>query len=149
VNNLTTFAVDKNLMKKTAENILAGEKAKKKDISIVLLSPAKMKSLNWKYRHKNRTTDVLTFPDLDIVICPQVVKDNARKEDLPFKQELVKVVIHGVLHFLGYEHEGTAEEARKMRGKEEKYLKDIGFNFKFQSSNVKSNPKLKCQKFGF
>jgi len=141
VNNLTTLkvdpvredekmiffsnGVDDNFIKKTAEMVLLGEKSEKKDLSIALVGEARIKSLNWKYRRKNRTTDVLTFPDLDILICPMVVKDNAKKAGSTFKAELARVVIHGVLHWLGYEHEKAEDKAKEMRKREERYLGNI------------------------
>ena len=117
--------VDKAFIKKIAKVVLQGEKKISQDISIVLLGADKMKSLNEEYRHKDRPTDVLTFPELDIVICPEAVKDNAKSAKVTFKAELVRVVIHGVLHFLGYDHEAGEKEAEEMRNKEEKYFKKV------------------------
>lgn len=117
--------VDKAFIKKIAEVVLRGEKKISQDISIVLVSSDKMKGLNWQYRQKNRPTDVLTFPELDIVICPKMVKDNAKSAESVFKAELARVVIHGVLHFLDYDHEKTEKEAEVMQDKEEKYFKKV------------------------
>jgi len=125
VNNLTALKVDNNFIKKIAEKVLLGEKFGKKELSIVLTEPSKIKSLNRQYRRKNRTTDVLTFADLDIVICPMVVKSNAKKASQTFRAELAKVVIHGVLHWLGYEHEKNGKEAEGMRSREERYLNKL------------------------
>lgn len=125
VNNLSGVAIDKVFIKKTANIVLQGEKKNSQDISIVLVNEDKMKSLNQQYRGKNRPTDVLTFPELDIVICPKAVKDNAKETKSTFKAELVKVVIHGVLHFLDYDHEKTEKDAKIMRDKEEKYFQKV------------------------
>ncbi|MDD5750656.1 MAG: rRNA maturation RNase YbeY [Candidatus Pacebacteria bacterium] len=122
VNNLSAAAVDKNLLKRIIKAVLVGEKSKK-DISFVLADPAQMKALNRKYRKKNKPTDVLTFPELDILICPKIIKDNAKKDGVSFERELVKVTIHGVLHFLGYDHEKGKKQAGEMLNKEKKYLK--------------------------
>jgi probable rRNA maturation factor len=82
-----------------------------------------MKLLNWQYRRENRPTDVLTFPELDILICPKIIKDNAKKGGVSFEQELAKVIVHGTLHWLGYDHEIGKKQAQAMRHQEEKYLK--------------------------
>ena len=125
VNNLTATAVNDGLIRKVGEAVLKGEKSKNKNISFVLAGSPIMKLLNYKYRRKNRATDVLTFPDLDILICPKVVRDNAKKYGVSFERELVKVVIHGTLHWLGYDHEAGEKEAEEMRNKEEKYFNEI------------------------
>ena len=123
VNNLTTLRVDNNFIKKTAEMVLFGEKKSNQDISLVLVSSDKMQALNQQYRRKNKPTDVLTFPELDIVICPKVVKENAQAAQTTFKDELARVVIHGVLHWLDYDHEIGEKEAEAMSNKEAKYFK--------------------------
>ena len=125
VNNLSGLTVDKAFIKKIAEVVLKSEKKSNQDISIVLVDADKIKVLNQQYRHKNRPTDVLTFPELDIVVCPKVVKDNAKEAKSIFKAELARVVIHGVLHFLDYDHEKTEKDAKAMRDKEEKYFQEV------------------------
>ena len=71
-----------------------------------------MNDLNKKYRKKDKVTDVLSFGEElnEIVICPSVIKS---------KKELVKVLIHGILHVLGYEH------SKAMRDKEELWQNNI------------------------
>ena len=130
VNNLSGLTVDKALIKKIAEVVLKSEKKISQDISIVLVDADKMKDLNQRYRRKNRLTDVLTFPELDIVVCPQAVKNNAKAAKATFKAELARVVIHGILHFLDYDHEAGEKEAEKMRAKEDRYFRNIVFNNK-------------------
>jgi len=127
VNNLSGLTVDKALIKKIAEVVLKSEKKISQDISIVLVDADKMKALNQQYRRKNRPTDVLTFPELDIVVCPQAVKNNAKAAKSTFKAELARVVIHGVLHWLDYDHEKTEKGAKVMQGKEEKYFQKVNY----------------------
>ena len=80
-----------------------------------------IKKLNYQYRKKNKATDVISFGEdiNEIVICPEEVKKNGSD----FNKELKEVVIHGVLHLLGYDHEQSEEEATKMFNKQNKYLK--------------------------
>ena len=121
INNLTTSA-DYGFLKKIAKIVL---NKKKLDLSIVLVSPVKIKELNRKYRKKNKTTDVLSFlydDSGEIVICLKEVRQNAKKFGFPFKTELVKVLIHSVLHLLGYEHEKSKKQAAIMDKKENYYL---------------------------
>ncbi|TFG35659.1 MAG: rRNA maturation RNase YbeY [Parcubacteria group bacterium] len=129
VNNLTAHSIDKKFLKGLALKILkkesSGSNFKKKDLSVALVAPLRIKELNKRYRKKNRPTDVLSFQDKEnwgeIVICPIEVKKNAKKFNSNFKKELSRVLIHGVLHLLGYDHEKDKEE-EKMRKKEEYYL---------------------------
>jgi rRNA maturation RNase YbeY len=141
INNLTTNSVDEEFLKNVAEIVLKGENKKDFYLSIVLVGKARIRKLNKKYRNKNRATDVLSFgknPQIDfaqkisaqeelgeIVICLREVKKNAKRNNLEFKKELSWVLIHGVLHLLGYVHEESEAEAEKMREKEQFYLSSI------------------------
>jgi len=61
----------------------------------------------------------------EIVICLREVKKNAKKYQTNFKKELAQVLIHGILHLLGYEHERDEREAKKMERKQEDYLSQV------------------------
>ncbi len=108
INNLTATAVDKVFLKKVAKIVLKGENRLAMDLSIVLVGQARIKELNKEYRGKNKATDVLSFKYDnnygEVVICPQKTK------------ELSRVLVHGILHILGFTHQ-------KMQ--EDKYLKKI------------------------
>jgi probable rRNA maturation factor len=138
VNNLTASSIDKEFLKRIAQKVLKDEKVKR-DLSIALIGPGKMRKLNKKYRAKNRVTDVLSFPNEDdtpvpfhpsaeslglgeIVICPREVKKNAKKFGQSFKKELSLCLIHGILHLLGYNHETSKEKGKKMQQKQNYYL---------------------------
>lgn len=88
------------------------------DLTIVFLNVAEAKKLNKQYRKRNYATDVLSFLDHDglgdLVICPQVVAMQAKEHKLTFNEELGYMVLHGVLHLLGFDHEKTEREARLM-----------------------------------
>ncbi len=134
INNLTTVSVDKSFLKKITRIVLKGEK-KQGSLSFVLLGPNKMRALNKKHRAKNRVTDVLAFgqsqkfPILpknelelgEILICISEVKKNAKRANLDYNKELVRVLIHGILHLLEYEH------GKAMEKKQEHYLSQIKF----------------------
>ena len=129
INNLTTNPIDEEFFKKVAKIVLKGEN-KKEGLSIALVGLGRIRELNRRYRGKNRVTDILAFPNKEIglgeiVICLREVKKNAKKYGLTFEKELSKVLIHGILHLLGYNHEESEKEAERMRKKEEYYLSQL------------------------
>lgn len=120
-------------VKKCVKSILKAEKKKKSDINIIFTCNSCLKELNTKYRHKNKPTDVLSFPILcdekgfyggDIFISLEMARENAASYKATLKEELARLVIHGVLHVLGYDHIKKSDE-KKMKPKEEKYLKVV------------------------
>ena len=128
INNLTNTVVDEDFLKKTAKIVTDGEKKKAIELSIALVRQGRIRELNKRYRGKNRVTDVLSFSydgSGDIVICLGEVKKNARRFGTTFEKELSKVLIHGILHLLDYDHEKNEKEAEKMRKKEEYYLSQL------------------------
>lgn len=125
INNLTSVAIDKDFIKRVARKVLRGEKKKIPELSIAFVGEARIRELNKRYRKKNRPTDVLSFAGnglYEIVICPSVVRQNAKKFGLSFKSELVRILIHGILHLLGYDHEKSKKEAAKMERRQEYYF---------------------------
>lgn len=131
----TANRVDKKLVTETAKIVLRGEKLSPSEISIVLVSLLEIQRLNKLYRAQDKPTDVLSFANLgffkeekkigEVVICPQQVKENAQQAGVRFQEELKRVIIHGILHLVGYEHEKTAREADRMKNKEDYYLKKL------------------------
>jgi len=131
INNLTTDPVDEEFLKKVAKMVLEDEKkGQVANLSIALVGQGRMRKLNKKYIGKNRVTDVLAFPNKEIglgeiIICPREVKKNAKRFNQDFETELARVLIHGILHLVGYEHEKSEKNAKMMREKEERYLLNI------------------------
>jgi len=139
VNNLTTSQIDEDFVKKVSEKVLKGEK-KQGNLSIAFVGQGRMRKLNKKYRGKNKITDVLAFENKklpqepysrelqkiqglgEVVICLREVKKSEKKFNIPFEKELARVLIHGILHLLGYDHEKSEKEDKIMREKEEYYL---------------------------
>ena len=136
VNNLTTNPVDEEFIIRIAEEVLKeeglSERIKNKKLSglsIALLGQGRMRKLNKKYRGKNRTTDVLSFGGKEgfweVVVCLKEIKKNAKKYNSTFEKELARILIHGILHLLGYDHEVSEKGAKEMEKKEGYYLKKI------------------------
>jgi len=117
-------------LEKIIEKILAGEKKKEFSLVLLFLAPAKMAELNLRYRQKKGPTDVLSFSALEagylgeVIICPARVRKNARRFKEEFPKELQRVLVHGVLHLLGYDHEQDRQKAILMKKKEEYYSHD-------------------------
>lgn len=90
------------------------------EITVVFLDPGPAKKINRQYRQKKYATDVLSFKSEtpgelgELILCPQVLQRQAKEHDLSFKAELSYMLIHGVLHLLGYDHEKSSREATEM-----------------------------------
>ena len=103
---------------------------KNHEFSILLTDNKKMKNLNFKFRKKNKTTDVLSFPIKikdkkklyvgDIAISYEIIKK--RSKDTNFFMEFDKMWIHGYLHLIGYDHKKLTD-FKKMIKKEKLILK--------------------------
>lgn len=129
VNNLTQSEISVAFLKKVAEMVLKAEKAQKKELSIVLVSQKKAAELNKQYRRKDKVANVLSFsvPELglgEVVICPQEVKKESKKYGMMFEQAVAWMLIHGILHLLGYDHK-KERDAKHMEQKEHMYLSRI------------------------
>ena len=98
-----------------ADRVLRELKHPASEVSIAFVDDAAMKTLNRKYRGKNKTTDVLTFPFAepavpneplgDIVISIEQAKRQAAEEQHSLATEVRYLVLHGIIHALGYDHE--------------------------------------------
>ncbi len=108
------------------------------ELSIVLSDDSAIRKLNKTYRGVDRATDVLSFSqregedgdsDLavlgDIVISLDRAHEQAREYGHSFEREMGFLVVHGILHLLGWDHEKADEEAAMM-AKTEEILKEIG-----------------------
>ena len=106
-------------------NKISSFKKKKQEFSVLLTNNKKMKSLNFKFRKKNKPTDVLSFPFInlekkslyigDIAISFEII--NKRSKVSNFFLELDKMWIHGYFHLIGYDHK-KIKDFKKMNKKE-------------------------------
>ena len=145
-----------------AEEILAAMHVEHDELSIVLVSDRRIRTLNARYRKIDRATDVLAFPLEtdgarvagsntcgpsaavlsrkyvsalqrwpprllgDVVISVPTAQRQATVYGHSLHKEVIRLVVHGVLHLLGYDHEVGELEARRMAGQERRVFRLIG-----------------------
>lgn len=132
--------VSKKWVQKVVQTLLKSLKQSSKiTVSIHFIGDKRMKTLNRSHRGKNKTTDVLSFSleetsgfatpaqahDIgDIFISvPQIIRQ-AKEYRVSYKEECGRMLIHGVLHLLGYDHE-KKKDAKKMFGIQERILTQV------------------------
>ena len=104
---------------------------------IRLVDAGEAKELNSQYRQKDRATNVLSFPMEmpetsgipyigDLVICLPVIQQEAAEQDKTLEQHFAHMVIHGMLHLLGYDHQSD-DEAKEMESLEITCLSRVGY----------------------
>lgn len=123
VNNL----INKVAMKTMEELNLQGES----EVSIVLTDSAAIQKLNRDWRGKDKPTNVLSFPAGepgllgDIVLAYEVIKQEAEEQKKSFDDHLMHLIIHGILHLVGHDHEDD-KEAENMESLEIRILQSFG-----------------------
>ena len=126
--------------------VLAEMGEDKAEVGLILTGDPEIRRLNRQYRSIDRATDVLAFamqdeplflqlstdraepyPHLlgDLVISAEAVKRQAQQRGHSVEREMAILIIHGLLHLLGYNHERSLSEARAMRRKEKELLETI------------------------
>lgn len=127
---------DEAAIRRWLEAALAGRR-EEAQLTVRITDAAEITELNREYRGKDRPTNVLSFPFEappgvalpllgDIVICAQVVADEAQQQGKPLEAHWAHMVIHGTLHLLGYDHIEEAEAA-EMEGLEIELLAGLGY----------------------
>jgi len=107
-----------------------------KEISILFTDDEYISQLNKRYLNREGPTNVIAFPLLekeeermgipilgDIIISVDTAKREAEEAGIDLEERLLRLVIHGILHLLGYDHERSPEEEEKMQKEEERLLK--------------------------
>lgn len=129
--NTTNTRLSLKNYKKIAQNVFSELRVSSYQLSLVLCGDRKIKTLNTKYRGKEKVTDVLSFPydnkSGEVVICIAQAKRQANMHQLPLQTELIDLLIHGILHLRGYDHMKD-REAKKMFALQDKlvnYIHDL------------------------
>jgi probable rRNA maturation factor len=121
-----------------------GVRAARSEIALLIVGTARSRALNRQYRGRDRATNVLSFPAApvargplrplgDIVICPQVLRHEARAQGMPERDHWMHLFVHGVLHLVGHDHERETE-ARRMERLEVRVLRGFGVADPYRSS---------------
>ncbi len=134
---LTRLAVRQASLVRMAERVLAAVRETQSELSVELVGDSRMRRLNREYRKKDRPTDVLAFPMResdnpcptllgDVVISVPTALRQAREAGRSVDEELATLLVHGVLHLCGYDHERNKREAARMHRRERAILQTIG-----------------------
>lgn len=113
------------------QKIIPADKIKSIQVSLLICGEQKIKKLNRDFRHKDKVTDVLSFPnhdDLrkikrsddhlflgDLAICHQKVKSQAKEFEISYMDEFIHLFFHGLIHLFGYDHELSKKEEEIMQ----------------------------------
>lgn len=118
--------------------MLAWEGARRARVALTLLPPARMRALNRRTFGRRGLTDVIAFPLPqpdgalvgDVYLCPAAarawVRRNPKVGGDPFREEMIRLAVHGTLHVLGYDHAaGPGRTAGPMWRTQERYVRRI------------------------
>ena len=127
---LEGFAIEKETqLRRWLLNVISSENYQAGEINIIFISNSQILDLNRAYLKHNYFTDVITFEynegntiNGDIFVSIDQVKENAREYTNEFSEELMRVMVHGVLHLTGYS-DSTPVEQDMMRAKENEKLR--------------------------
>ena len=131
------------LMKQAGELCLKNEGLDFSDdtteVSLSFVSPEEIREINRDYRDKDAVTDVLSFPQYndqeeikrepyaclgDVIICPKRAREQAEEYGHSYTREMVYLMVHSMLHLLGYDHMEEDEKA-VMRAREEAVMTEM------------------------
>jgi probable rRNA maturation factor len=131
---LTRFAVRQTILAHLAEGLLSAVGESGSELSLELTGDGRMRRLNREYRKKDQPTDVLAFPIReavmpqgvrpvthmlgDVVISIPTAVRQAKEAGRSIDDELTMLLVHGVLHLCGYDHERNPREAARMARRE-------------------------------
>jgi len=130
-----------------------GRKAAGRELGVRVVGRTESRRLNARYRGRDKPTNVLSFPVAelptgrsqeplddpitrplgDLVICPDVLRAEAREQHKSLRAHWAHLVVHGALHLVGYDHEDPADASR-MERREVSVLRRLGFPNPYRSS---------------
>ncbi len=133
--------IDQVRLDRMARAVLSDVGEASAELGILFVGDQRMRGLNRRYRGKDRTTDVLAFtmreafmphaprlaPDMlgDVVISVHTAWRQAKEAGRSLDEELAWLLVHGILHLCGYDHERSEKEARRMHRRERMILRSI------------------------
>jgi probable rRNA maturation factor len=146
-NDVRASGVDGRALVATAKKLLAAVDEGESSLSLTVVDDAAIRELNRDHRGKDKPTDVLSFPMFesgdashagvermlgDVVISVETARRQAADYDAPVQRELYRLLIHGILHVLGHDHEEAAERA-EMEAQERRLADAIGMPWPYAS----------------
>lgn len=110
--------------------VVAGERLAAAEASVTFLSAQRMRALNRRTFGRDRATDVIAFGMrhdgrlvADVYVCPAVARREAKGREVTLREELTRLVVHGVLHAAGWDHPASgAREGSPMWRRQERYV---------------------------
>ena len=130
-NEFPEIKVDARKIEQQIGKVLTSLDCNEHEISILFIGDQRIRHLNNQFRGIDLPTDVLSFPQIlageleipgtlilgDVAISLETARCQSEKHGLSFEEELTLLLIHGILHLLGYDHEISVQEEDKMRNK--------------------------------
>ena len=127
-------------------SVAAGSSASGRELGVCVVGAPESRRLNARFRGLDAPTNVLSFSSValpaapaggartlgELVICPRVLRAEARAQDKSLKAHWAHLVVHGTLHLLGYDHQRAAD-ARRMERREIAVLRRLGFANPYRS----------------
>ncbi|MCH9645253.1 MAG: rRNA maturation RNase YbeY [Proteobacteria bacterium] len=141
-NSIDANSINEAKFSNTLQSVLDGLNLSDSELLVRFVDKPEIQHLNKTYRHQDKATNVLSFPsDLpieieeailgDVVICIEVVAEEAQAQGKTFENHLLHMAIHGTLHLMGYDHIEESD-AEKMESLEVKILEKIQISNPYQ-----------------
>ena len=132
--DISSFDINQEYTSQQIIQLIREESKESGDISVIFCSDEYLLEMNKKHLNHDYYTDIITFNYVegklisgDLFISTDRIKENANKFRVSFHEELYRVILHGVLHLIGY-NDKTEEQKKVMREKENYYLQKIKFS---------------------
>jgi probable rRNA maturation factor len=120
-------------VRRLVDEVLRGEGRRDVEVAVLLVGQRAMRRLNERYTRRRGDTDVLSFGMAgeefsgsvlgDVYVCVDRARAQSKSSGEPLRDSIARLVIHGLLHLLGYDHTRGPKAARQMEARQEAYLK--------------------------
>ena len=135
------------VVKDSCSTVISHFDIKNSEVSVVLADDKFVKELNKKYRHKDKPTNVLSFPAMDeynmenieqlgdIIIAFETTAQEAKNQNKKFINHFTHLTVHGLLHLLGYDHM-EKKQAEEMEELEKTILLEMGIDDPYEGADL-------------
>lgn len=133
-NSQRSITIDSRSVQRLTKELLTFSGLQGKDIGILLVNNRKITELNTRFFGKQKPTNVISFSYIgglpgeiagEVIISVEKAQEEAERSGVYFAERLFALIIHGLLHIVGHDHEGDKKEGRRMRYREKKLLSFI------------------------